>query len=159
MEKQVNFIQNDFPLLMEQLEAETPAQWGKMNARQMVEHLADFFKVSSGKKKFDLTTPADQLTKFKAFLYTDKGFRENTKAPMLPEEPFPVRNASFEQSKAELMEEMAAFFEAFQTDPERVNLHPVFGELNYEEWIRLHYKHLIHHCRQFGLSPLPEQAG
>ena len=30
-------------------------------------------------------------------------------------------------------------------------LHPVFGELNFEEWALLHYKHVTHPLRRFGL--------
>lgn len=28
---------------------------------------------------------------------------------------------------------------------------PVLGDLNFEEWIMLHYKHVMHHAKQFGL--------
>jgi len=36
-------------------------------------------------------------------------------------------------------------------DKLKTTLHPVFGELNFEEWILLHYKHVTHHLKQFGL--------
>ena len=32
---------------------------------------------------------------------------------------------------------------------------PVFGDLNYEEWIRFHSKHFAHHFKQFGLLEMP----
>ena len=34
---------------------------------------------------------------------------------------------------------------------EKKTLHPVFGELNFEEWVLLHYKHVGHHLKQFGM--------
>lgn len=30
--------------------------------------------------------------------------------------------------------------------------HPVFGLIGYEEWHRMHYKHVHHHFLQFGLT-------
>ncbi|TXH28993.1 MAG: DUF1569 domain-containing protein, partial [Cyclobacteriaceae bacterium] len=35
--------------------------------------------------------------------------------------------------------------------PAKKTTHPVFGALNFDEWILLHYKHVTHHSRQFGL--------
>jgi hypothetical protein len=62
-----------------------------MSAQQMVEHITDVFCVSSGKIQFPITTPQPLLDKAKAFLNSDKMFRENTKSPVLPEEPTPAR--------------------------------------------------------------------
>ena len=61
-----------------------------MNAQQMVEHVAGFFKVSTNQLKFPLVTPEEHFQSLKNFLLSDKEFRENTKAPVLPEEPLPV---------------------------------------------------------------------
>jgi Protein of unknown function (DUF1569) len=148
------FIQTDFVALAQQLPADAPGKWGKMNAQQMVEHVTAFFKISSGKLQFPIVTPADQLLKYKAFLWSDKEFRENTKAPeeVLGEEPLPLHNSSMETAIAGLQKSIDEFVEYFNTDAEKKVPHPVFGELNFAEWVQLHYKHIVHHAKQFELA-------
>lgn len=147
------FVRTGFLELLHQLPAETTAIWGKMNAQQMVEHVTGFFLVSINKLQFPLVTPEEHLPKFKEFLLSDKSFRENTKAPVLPEEPFPVREPDFRTAILQLEKTIKDFFDYFSTDSTKTTLHPVFGWLNFEEWILLHYKHITHHARQFGLLP------
>ena len=145
------FVQETFLSLVKTLSADAPSKWGKMQAQQMVEHVSGFFKVSTKELQFPQVTPAEQLPQYKAFLLSDKPFRENTKAPVLPETPLPVRKANMAEAVAELEAAIASFYAYFETDPLQTTPHPVFGELNFEEWILLHYKHVTHHARQFGL--------
>ena len=150
VEKQ-DFIEEKFVLLLNDLSAPAVGKWGKMNGQQMVEHVSDFFKISTGKLKFPLVTPVEQLPKYREFLYSDKEFRENTKAPVLPEEALPIRFANIKESISDLNNEIKSFKDKFTADKTLVITHPVFGELNYEEWVLLHYKHVTHHLKQFGL--------
>lgn len=145
------FITTGFMPLLINLPANTKGHWGKMNAQQMVEHVTGFFAISTGKIKFPLVTPVENLPKMRAFLYSDKPFRENTVAPVLPEEPLPVRFADMELSIAALDKEIKLFVKHFTEDDALIRMHPVFGELNFEEWVLLHHKHVTHHARQFGL--------
>lgn len=147
----LNFISTEFIPLLNNLPAENMGKWGKMNGQQMVEHVAGFFKVSTGKIKFPLVTPAEHLPKYREFLMSDKGFRENTKAPVLPEEPLPVRLANMQEAINQLDNEIKEFIRLFSNNEQLVALHPVFGELNFDEWVLLHYKHVTHHLKQFGL--------
>lgn len=152
-EKKMAFIKNDLFSLLNNITAESKANWGKMNARQMVEHLAAFFNVSTEKIIFGLVTPEEHLPKFKEFLLSDKQFRENTKAPLhvIGEEPMPLRYKSYEEAVSKLHEAVDQFEIFFKEDPEKKTLHPVFGPLNFDEWVLLHYKHITHHLRQFGM--------
>lgn len=147
----VTFIQSEFANLVSKLNANDIGIWGKMNAQQMIEHVADFFKVSYNKINFPLVTPLEHLPKFKEFLLSDKEFRENTKAPILPEEPFKVRNKNIEEAVSELKNDISEFFIYFKENETQKSLHPVFGELSFEEWVKLHYKHTQHHAKQFNL--------
>jgi len=151
-EQKLNFLKN-CTALFKTLSADTMGKWGKMNAQQTVEHLAAFFAVSAGKIKFDLVTPVEHLPKYKEFLLSDKEFRENTKAPtnVIGEEALPLRYANMEEAVEKLAGSITAFENYFKDDPLKTTLHPVFGELNFEEWVLLHYKHVTHHARQFGL--------
>jgi len=134
-----------------QLEATKQPHWGKMSTQQMLEHLNDFYEVSIQKLVFELAVPEDHLPKYKEFLYSDKPFRENTKAPetVLGDHPLPLRTASLDAAKAQLQLTVKQFFLFFETQPFKTTIHPAFGPLNFEEWIRLHYKHVSHHLRQF----------
>lgn len=151
--QKLNFITKDCAARVKNLSAGTMGNWGKMNAQQMIEHLAAFFYVSTGKIKFDLVTPAEHLPKYKEFLLSDKEFRENTKAPsnVIGEEAIPLRYATMEEAMEKLVAAIDAFENYFKEDPSKTTLHPVFGELNFDEWVLLHYKHVTHHLRQFGL--------
>ena len=149
----LDFIQHQFINLIKDLPADAAGKWGKMNAQQMIEHVTGFFKVSSGKLHFDLVTPEEHLPKFKEFLLGDKEFRENTKAPVsvLGEEALPLRTANMNDAVAALQKSIDEFILYFKEDARKTTLHPVFGKLNFEEWILLHYKHVLHHAKQFGL--------
>ena len=70
---------------------------------------------------------------------------------MLPETAFAVRNNSMNASLLELQNDINNFFARFDGKEDEKTLHPVFGELNFEDWIQLHYKHTLHHAKQFGL--------
>jgi len=152
-EQKLQFLQHGLAEKLQGLHANTPSKWGKMNAQQMVEHLAAFFNVSAGKIHFDLVTPEEHLPKYKAFLLSDKAFRENTQAPLsvIGEDALPLRYSSLEVAKDALQRSVTAFTAHFATDKNKTTLHPVFGHLNYEEWVLLHYKHVVHHLKQFGL--------
>jgi hypothetical protein len=152
-QEKIAFVKSEFVSLTKKLESTQMGNWGKMNAQQMVEHVAAIFDVAAGKTHFPLVTPVEHLPKFKAFLWSDKQFRENTKAPVeiLGEEPVPVRNKTMESAIDELQESTDGFFSYFKDDELKTTVHPVFGALNFEEWVELQHKHLMHHARQFGL--------
>lgn len=152
-QEKFNFLKNKFLPLLKNLPADAKGKWGKMNGQQMVEHVSGFFAVSYEKLKFPLVTPVEHLPKYKEFLMSEKEFRENTKAPdnVLPEEPTPLRNASMDEAIKALEKSVHYFFTYFSENPDKKTLHPVFGELNFAEWVQLHHKHVIHHLKQFGL--------
>lgn len=151
--KKVQFIQNDFTKLLNNLKPEQTGKWGLMNAQQMVEHVIDFFKISTGKLFFPIVSSPEHLPKLREFLWSDKEFKENTKGPtsVIPAEPLPIRNITISVAIDKLQNEINLFFEFFKNDAEKKTTHPVFGELNFEDWVQLHYKHVIHHAKQFEL--------
>jgi len=148
------FLKGELDLLYKGLAAESKGNWGKMSAQHMIEHVSDFFNVSTEKIKFQLVTPEEHLPKYKEFLFSDKEFRENTKAPatVLGEEPLPLRSESLEKAVEYLKKSVNDFFTFFEKDSMKKTTHPVFGPLNFEEWVLLHYKHVNHHLRQFANS-------
>lgn len=151
--EKLDFITTTFPQLIQQANPTTEARWGKMNLQQMIEHVTNFFKVSSNTIQFPLVSPEEHLPKLKAFLLSDKEFRENTKAPeqILPNDPLPLTHVSVVIAIEELEESIKNFITYFEENKSATTVHPVFGALNFEEWILLHYKHLLHHSKQFNL--------
>lgn len=152
--EKLEFLQTGLPNVLQQLKEDTPAKWGVMNPQQMLEHVADFFDVSYEKIIFPLSVPEAHLPKYKEFLWSEKEFRENTKAPanVLGEVPLDLRQPSFADAKENLHRSIQKFIDWFKNDPSKTSLHPAFGTLNFEEWIVLHHKHVRHHLKQFGIE-------
>jgi hypothetical protein len=155
MNPRIDFIQTEALTCLTHLKSQTPANWGLMSPQHMVEHLADFINLSSGKINMPIAVPEDQVPLYRAFLFSDKQFRENTKAPkgVMPETPGACRFNSLEEALADLRKALDGFFNYFKDDTLKTTLHPAFGHLNFEEWLVLHEKHLRHHLRQFSLLP------
>lgn len=151
--EKLDFIQHKVMKKLNSLSPTAIGKWGKMNGQQMVEHLSLIFSASSGKIIAALATPEEYLPKAKEFLWSDKAFRENTKAPsdLVPEEPVPLKHATMPLALQELQDELDYFFKYFDDNPGIKTMHPAFGELNFEEWIQGHYKHTMHHLKQFEL--------
>ena len=147
-----HFIKEEIPALLQNLTSETTAKWGIMNAQNMVEHLGLLFYVSTGKPNVRISTPADRLERLLAFLMSEKTFQRNFKAVDLPSNTtVPLKYKDLASAQEKLMQQIHAFYAAFQNDAEKKVAHPVFGMLNLAQWEQFHRKHTQHHFRQFGL--------
>src|SRR5215204_2077127 len=147
-----NFIRTKLIALLQKLKKDEPARWGRMNVQQMIEHFTDVMMVASGKIKLPIVTPADKLSRLREFMMSEKPFKENTKSPVLAEEPAPLKKHTKEAAIGKLQEEIIYFFEAFEKRPGLKTTNPVFGELDLEMNIQLLYKHALHHLKQFGIE-------
>jgi hydroxymethylglutaryl-CoA reductase len=125
--------------------------FGKLDPQQMMEHLSMTLKMSNGKEKHSQFTSEERLEGYRRFLMSDKEMPIGTKVPFMGEEPPLYVNGSFEEAKTELFNELKAFQSHFNMNPVAIEMHPVFGNLNKQEWLRLHGKHFLHHFKQFGL--------
>ncbi|MBV9989620.1 MAG: hypothetical protein JO301_18200 [Chitinophagaceae bacterium] len=152
LQEKEQFLKHEYIPLLRQLQAHQPGRWGKMDAQQMVEHMRDAFKVANGKIVLPLinTDPA-VLEKARAFMLSEAPFRENTKMPLMPEEPRRHKYAGMEEAIEKLRPELEDVFTVYAADPQKVLVNPVFGDLNYEQQVHLLHKHAKHHLAQFGL--------
>lgn len=151
-----NFLRTKLVACLQQLAPVTAARWGKMNVQQMIEHYAgDAVRIASGRLKMDniLTLPGN-LERMREFMMSDKPFKENTKNPLLGEEPAALRYKTVQGAIGALQQELIYFFEAFEKQPGLVTRNPFFGDLNFDQNVQLLYKHALHHLRQFGVEPL-----
>jgi hypothetical protein len=122
--------------------------WGKMSANQMLCHLADSYRAVIGEKKlspFWLPLPRSLLKFAVLYLPWMKG------APTRPEVKQGVGGTppvDFESDRRKLIETIDRFCSA---PASARGIHPMMGNLTYDEWMRWGYLHADHHLRQFGV--------
>lgn len=153
MNNDLEFIRNGFFEKLSAIVADTPPVFGKMNVQQMVEHLSDSVRYANGKDpQTELIVPEERLQAVRDFLLSEKEFRPNTKNSKLGEEPVPVRHATLEAAIDELKQDVDSYVNRFTGNPGLVVRNPFFGDLDFDLWNRLFYKHFLHHLKQFGAA-------
>ncbi|MCX7729284.1 MAG: DUF1569 domain-containing protein [Bacteroidia bacterium] len=145
------FLLKDYIPLLRQLSGHEKPLWGKLSAQGMIEHMTDSFGIGWKRIVFPLYTSPENLPKLKAFMLSDKPFKENTPNFYMPEEPPPLRNENITKAIEELENEIQNFVHYHKENPGIIVQNPFFGDLNYQEWLHLLYKHAQHHLRQFRL--------
>ncbi|MDE3251652.1 MAG: hypothetical protein KGO92_02525 [Bacteroidota bacterium] len=151
-EQQKDFLQNNLVPLLQTLSPGQKGNWGKMDAQQMVEHLADIFRVANGAIVLPLMNKdPEKLAQARTFLMSDAFFQQNTRVPVMPEEPRPYGCASIQEAIQNMAYECDQVFTVYQSDPALTLMHPMFGPLDYTMQIHYLHKHIHHHLRQFGL--------
>jgi len=147
-----DFLQHKFADLCADLNPQTAPAWGKMNVQQMVEHMADYVRIASGKTPMEIVTEAERLPRMQAFLASEKPFPENTPNVLMPDTPPPFRNATMALAIEELRSEINYLFHQISLQPEKQLPNPFFGLLNWDMQVQLLHKHGTHHLRQFGCN-------
>ena len=129
------------------ISAESPRQWGKMDAAQMCAHCAKALEVATGdhpRKRALIGILLSWMVRKK--LLGDAPFSKDS-----PTDPtFVVTDPrDFGVEKQRLLAVIQRFVER---GPERAAeaTHSFLGKLNGPEWGRVMGKHLDHHLRQFG---------
>lgn len=135
--------------LINKLDEETKPNWGSLSAQGMVEHLTDTLKIASGEVKQKLLIPVEKVESMQRFLETDKEMVKNIEVPFAPKER-ELRNESITDAIDEFVEQWITFEDHFE-DENKKEMHPFYGELNFDQWKKLNSKHLTHHFKQFSL--------
>ena len=152
IDNKVHFLQHEYIPLLHKLTAGQKGIWGKMDGQQMVEHMRDVLKLANGKIVLPLmNTDPEKLAKARDFMMSNEPFKENTRVPVMPEDPRAHKYASLEEAIGKLEPELHDVFAVYAADAHKKLMHPMFGELDYEQQIHYLYKHVQHHLRQFGL--------
>jgi hypothetical protein len=152
MSTKEQFLKEEFIPLLEQLSDNEVGLWGVLSPQGMIEHMSDTFGIAYGRIKRKQVTPDDQLPAYRAFILSEKPFKENTKNVLMSDTPAPLRHHSITQAIEELKSELTAFMAFYKANPGHKELNPFFGELNYEEQVHLLHKHALHHLKQFNLD-------
>jgi len=151
MQDKLNFLKNDFIFLLKHLAPDARGKWGVMNGQQMVEHFSHAVRNATGKLKLPIVNEGEKLQQYRTFLMSEAPFPENTKNSLLKETPEPLKHPTMQNAIEELQQEFNNFFQDFEKEPDKTTMNPFFGELTFEQNIRLLYKHAQHHLKQFGL--------
>lgn len=147
-----NFPTIDFNALKMELKSDTPANFGTMNAQQMIEHLIEVCGFAFAELEIPVLTPADKIEKVKkVFLWSEGGFKQSVTNDF-------TKTLSFETKYPNLISAIDAFenihnklIDLLFNKVIENKRHPIFGLLNNEEWIQFFTKHTWHHFNQFGL--------
>lgn len=124
----------------------TPPRWGRMNAGQMLHHLAEAQRMALG----DLAVRPVDKRLFRTGLVKYLFIRALPIPKGVPTAPELVSRDSFDfdAERARLTETITRFANVPGTG--RGPEHPLFGVLTWPEWGLLQHKHVDHHLRQFG---------
>ncbi len=134
---------------LENLKADSPRQWGKMDAAQMLAHCSAAMEMALGDVK-----PARMLIgRLIGQLVKSTALKDTV--PMRKDSPTAkILVVSGERNFVEERARLGGLIKRFLiAGPAGCTRHPhtFFGPLTPEEWSVLMYKHLDHHLRQFGV--------
>ena len=153
MESFKTFIETGLKPRLARVQDDSPALWGLMQAQQMVEHL--LLPLALGLGNFPELQPlfpeARLAANYQRNFVEKQMLPRNVKMPLLSDQPRPLAFPDLNAAKAAVLELAQAFVEYWEASPpdHRV-LHPVFGQLNAQDWAYFQEQHLDHHLRQFG---------
>lgn len=133
---------------IQNLSPESKALWGKMTVVQMLSHCQAPIDFAFGKAPMKVNFIMQILGKMlKGKVLNSNEFKKNS-----PTAPAFIRTGTynFEEVKNGLIDRINTFSELGQSAI-KTTKHPFFGEMNYDEWSKLHTMHLDHHLKQFGV--------
>lgn len=147
-----DFLQTKIPTIIDTITGDEPANWGLMNVQQMLEHLVFPLNFAIAENPVTQVTPEDKLPRQREFLISEYGMPKNFKTPFLPiDKTVPLICKNLEDSKNLLKETIVKFLEVINASDFTTKLHPVFGQLDKQQWLVFQYKHFTHHFSQFSL--------
>ncbi len=135
---------------LQALRPDSPRQWGRMSAHQMVCHLNDACRMATGELPVhDVEVPVPRAAMRCLALYLPMRWREgHVTVPELDQEIGGT-------SPGDFAADLAALTCIIQTLAARRGgawpRHPVFGRMSAAQWHRWGYLHTDHHLRQFGV--------
>ncbi|HUR11757.1 MAG TPA: hypothetical protein VM012_10335 [Flavitalea sp.] len=151
MQDKLTFLKNDFIFLLKHLAPDARGKWGVMNGQQMVEHFTESVKIANGKHQLPVMNEGEKLQQYRTFLMSEAPFKENTRNALLGETPAPTKHSTMQNAIADLQAELNDFYLLFEKNPDSTTTNPFFGDLTFEQNVKLLHKHAQHHLKQFGL--------
>jgi len=136
---------------LSRLTADTPRVWGKMTAHQMMCHLSDSFHVAMNERPAGSVANAFTrgVMKWIALRAPLKWPKDLPTMREVNQQIDGTKPIGFDRDFAELRRTIDRFV-ARPRDFEW-GVHPLFGRMSEDEWLRWGYLHADHHLRQFGI--------
>lgn len=133
---------------LDALTADTPRQWGKMTAAQMVTHCARALETGTGDRPMKQKLIGKILMPFfRSSILGEKPFSRNS-----PTDPsFVVSDERELAAERQRLVDLIDRFVERGTTAAGSQTHAFFGKMTGDEWGELMYKHIDHHLQQFGL--------
>ncbi|HTV06301.1 MAG TPA: DUF1569 domain-containing protein [Acidobacteriaceae bacterium] len=143
--------ESDYRFLASRLAAVTPQdtpRWGRMNAYQMLRHVADAIRVPFGELEVSEHTGLlwQTVMKWAALWYPRPWPHNAATRPELDACALGITQGDFEAARQDALTQLDRLHRA-RFDSAR---HPFFGDLTHKEWMRWGWLHNDHHLRQFG---------
>jgi hypothetical protein len=136
---------------IQRLTPQTGRRWGRMTAHQMICHLKDSYKTATGERAAGSRSGLFQRTVMKWIaLWTP--LRWPTGLKTMPEVEQGCGGSApveFHRDRDELIDIVNDF--CTRNSRSFAATHPLFGPMDYDDWMRWGYLHADHHLRQFGL--------
>ena len=134
---------------IEKIQDNSKAQWGKMNAYQMLVHCVKNEEMLQGKRAYKRNFIGKIFGKMalKSILKDEMPLKKNQ--PTHPEFVI-TQQGQVAQPKQQLMA-LVREYEHLSTRKAGELVHPFFGKMSHEQLGKYAYKHLDHHLNQFGV--------
>lgn len=135
---------------LDKLSAQNTAQWGSMNPTTMLSHLNDALRIALGMKTYvDTSNWFSKNIVFNVAVYVLPRFPKGhpTAKELAPEKEGSTPKDFF--TEREYLKKLMDIF--IEREPEKIKGHPLFGNINKQQWADLLVKHFDHHLRQFGV--------
>ncbi len=131
------------------IKADTPRQWGKMDAARAVRHLIYTLELSLGIEKVENRVhPVVGALLYFAFNQVITTWPKGMKGP---DYLTPLPKHDFASEKEQLVHLITQFVNELERNPTRIEVNPSLGAITLAKWSRAHGVHMDHHLRQFGV--------
>jgi len=146
-----HFFNASLTTALGKLKTDSKAEWGAMNAKQMLIHLIQSSKMMHFGNS-TLLIKEEYIEKAIAFLYSDKEIKRGLVVPKEIGYSFDDDIATnIDELKEELIESTNTMLAFLTKNKDFKAIHPFFGELTAVQWSIFQRKHYTHHLSQFGL--------
>ncbi len=138
----------EFQTRINNISADSTAQWGKMNVYQMLKHCTENDKMLTKERKFKRLFIGRIFGRLALRTsLNDKPFTHNS-----PTHPDLIikDNGDVETQKQEWLSVIEGYYSKPSTTFENF-VHPFFGKMTPQQISKFAYKHIDHHLRQFGV--------
>jgi Protein of unknown function (DUF1569) len=134
------------------LQSDQKPLWGKMTPQHMVEHLYKTVQASINEITLNVFTEERKIPILKKLFFGARPLPKEFMNPAIGPDRSKLEFKDLNGAIVELENVVQRYDQFFTANPTIKTVHPIFGNLNKEEWDIFHQKHFKHHLSQFGIS-------